>query len=578
MPMDGVTLGFQTRELKDQLVGGRVDKATQPERDEINLTIRCRGANRTLLISASAGCARAHLTTVKKPSPLEPPMLCMLMRKHLIGNRVADVRQIGGDRILEIDFEGSDELGDQATKTLVCEFMGKHSNVMLLGAGGKILECVRRVTEEISRVREVLPGLTYVRPPSQGKLPYDALSAESLEARLSECAGPLHKALAGCVSGLAATTAREIALRCAGDLDARLEDVDLPEVSGRIAGFLARLPEIAEPAILMAEDGAALELTAFPFLSLAALERRKFATLSEAMDAFYEARDLEDRIRQKSASLHRVLKNNADRCEKKLALQLEALEGSQRMEEYRVMGELITASAHLIAKGAKAASLPNYYDPGMAEMTVPLDEKLSPSQNARRYFKLYQKARSAQTLAAEQIEKTREELNYLEGQLENLRKCETEAELGEIREELEKLGYVRANHNRRQMKKLPPSQPLHFLSGAGIDLLVGKNNLQNDELTGSARPGETWLHAKDIPGSHVIVVSENPDEGTLREAALLAAYYSKSSTSSNVPVDFTLRRYVKKPSGAKPGFVIYTHQRTLYVTPSAESVAAIRKI
>jgi predicted ribosome quality control (RQC) complex YloA/Tae2 family protein len=576
--MDGVTLGFQARELKAMLAGGRVARATQPERDEINLTIRCRGANRTLLISASAGCARAHLTNVKKPSPLEPPMLCMLMRKHLLGSRVADIRQIGGDRILEIDFEGSDELGDQATRTLVCEFMGKHSNIMLLGAGGKILECARRVTDEISRVREVLPGLTYVRPPSQDKLPYDALTAESLAARLTLCAGPLHKALAGNVSGLSAATAREIALRCAGDAEARLEALDPAEVSGRIAGLLARLPEIAEPAILVAEDGAALELTAFPFLSLAALERRKYATLSEAMDAFYQARDLEDRIRQKSASIHRVLKNNVERCEKKLALQLEALEGSQRMEEYRVMGELVTAGAHQIPKGAKAASLPNYYDPEMAEITVPLDEKLSPSQNAQRYFKLYQKARSARTLAAAQIEKTRAELNYLEGQLENLRKCETEAELGEIREELEKLGYVRANHNRRQMKKLPPSQPLHYLSGAGVDILVGKNNLQNDALTMSARPNETWLHAKDIPGSHVIVVSEHPNEDTLREAALLAAFYSKSSASSGVPVDYTLRRYVKKPSGAKPGFVIYTHQRTLYVTPTAEAVAAIRKV
>ena len=577
MPMDGVALGFVARELNDLIVGGRVDKATQPERDEINLTIRCRGANRVVLISASAGCARAHLTSVKKASPLEPPALCMLMRKHLVGSRVSAVRQIGGDRILEIDFEGSDELGDRATRTLVCEFMGKHSNVMLVGAGGRIIECVHRVTDEMSRVREVLPGLTYVRPPSQDKLPYDALTEDALSRRLADCAGPLHKALAAQVSGLAAATAREVALRATGDEDARLEELDILRVSERIADFFKSLPSLFAPAILLAEDGAPLDLTAFPFESTRALEQRPFDTLSETMDAFYEARDLSDRIKQKSSSLHRVLKNNVERCEKKLALQLEALEGSQRMEEYRVMGELITASAHLIAKGAKKASLPNYYDPEIKSVDIPLDEKLSPSQNAQRYFKLYQKARSAQTLAAEQIKKTREELDYLEGQLENLRKCETEAELNEIRAELEKLGYVRANHNRRQMKKLPPSQPLHFVSGAGIDLLVGKNNLQNDELTASARPNETWLHAKDIPGSHVIVVSENPDDETILEAALLAAYYSKASASSNVPVDYTLKRYVKKPGGSKPGFVIYTHQRTLFVTPSAEAVAGIRK-
>jgi len=577
MPFDGVALGFVARELQDQLVGGRVDKATQPERDEINLSIRCKGANRLLLISASAACPRAHLTGAKKPSPLEPPMLCMLLRKHLIGSRVSAVRQVGGDRILEFEFEGSDEMGDRSVKTLVCEFMGKHSNVMLLGAGGKILECVHRVTEEISRVREVLPGLMYERPPAQDKLPYDSLTAAQLAARLSELSGPLHKALAAVVSGVVAATAREIALRCTGDEDARLEALDIPKVSEKIAGFFENLPRLAAPAVLVAEDGVPLELTAFPFESLAKLERRPFPTISEAMDAFYEARDQSDRIKQKSASLHRVLKNNVERCEKKLALQLEALEGSQRMEEYRVMGEMITASAHLIQKGAKAASLPNYYDPELAMMDVPLEEKLSPAQNAQRYFKLYQKARSARTLAAEQIEKTRDELNYLEGQVENLRLCETEAELNEIREELEKLNYVRATRNRRQLKKLPPSQPLHFISSSGVDILVGKNNVQNDELTGSARPNETWMHTKDIPGSHVIVVSEKPDDATLKEAALLAAFYSKASASSGVPVDYTLKRYVKKPGGAKPGFVIYTHQRTLYMTPTQQAVAAIRR-
>lgn len=578
MPFDGVALGFLARELADQLVGGRVDKATQPERDEINLSIRVKGANRLLLISASAGCARAHLTAAKKTSPLEPPMLCMLLRKHVVGSRVSAVRQAGGDRILEIEFEGSDELGDRSVRTLVCEFMGKHSNVMLLGAGGKILECVHRVTEEISRVREVLPGLLYERPPAQDKLPYDDLDAGALSTRLAQSSGPLSKALANVVSGVAAATAREIALRVAGDGDARLERLDVSQTAERVVDFLKTLAPLAAPAVLLAEDAAPLELTAFPYLSLSGLERRPFSTLSGAMDAFYAARDQSDRIRQKSASLRRVLKNNAERCEKKLALQLEALEGSRRMEEYRVMGELITAGAHLIRKGAKAATLPNYYDPEMAPMDVPLDEKLSPAQNAQRYFKLYQKARSAKILAAEQTEKTREELNYLEGQLENLRKCGNEAELNEIREELERLGYVRASHNRRQMKKLPPSQPLHYVSSAGVDILVGKNNLQNDELTQSARPGETWLHTKDIPGSHVIVVSENPDEATLREAALLAACYSGSSASSNVPVDYTLKRYVKKPGGAKPGFVIYTHQRTLYVTPAQEAVAAIRRV
>ncbi len=328
-----------------------------------------------------------------------------------------------------------------------------------------------------------------------------------------------------------------MAFRVAGD-DALVRDVDAAARPGGLLHLLRRLPEMAAPAILFSQDGAPLDLVAFAFLSRAHLTAQPFSTLSAAMDAFFETKDLADRLRQKSAALHRVLRNNVERCEKKLALQMEALEGSARMEEYRVMGELITASAHMIQKGAKAASLPNYYDPEMAPVDIPLDEKLSPAQNAQRYFKRYQKARSARALAAEQIEKTREELDYLEGQLENLRKCESEAELNEIREELERLKYVRANHNRRQMKKLEPSRPLRVLSSEGVVILIGKNNLQNDALTASARPNETWLHAKDIPGSHVIVVSERPGEATLKEAALLAAYYSKASGSSNVPVDY----------------------------------------
>ena len=289
------------------------------------------------------------------------------------------------------------------------------------------------------------------------------------------------------------------------------------------------------------------------------------------MDAFYRGRDMAERIKQKSAALHRTLKKNVERCERKLALQNEALAGSQRMEEYRLKGELLTANLHLAQKGAKSVEVPNYYEEGMPMLKVELDERLSPGQNAQRYFKLYQKARNAQTLAAEQIEKTSAELNYLEGQLDNLEKCQEEAELAELRQELERFGYVRANRNRRQLKQLPPSKPMRFTAPSGRVVLVGKNNLQNDKLTGTSQPNEVWLHAKDMPGSHVIIVGEEPDDATILYAARLAALYSKGRTSSRVPVDYTLRRYVKKPSGAKPGFVIYTNQHTLYVKPAEET-------
>lgn len=566
MPMDGLTLSLVTRELREALVGGRVDRITQPERDELNILVRNHGRNQLLLLSASAGCARAHITREKKVSPLEPPMLCMLLRKHISGGRVRDVRQINGDRILEVEFEHLDELGDSARKILICEFMGRHSNLILVDGEGRILECARRVTESMSSVREVLPGLRYERPPAHGKTPFDAPEADIVRA-LQGASGPLHKAIAGAISGLSVQTARELAFRAAGNEDAHTQELDMAAVAPAVARALSEVQGEAAPALLFAETGEPVDVVAFAYLSRAALRSERFETISEAMDAFYRARDRAERIKQKSAALHRVLKNNIERCERKLALQQEALLGSERMEEYRVKGELLTASLHLAKKGMKSVTIPNYYEEGTPDLEVQLDEKLSPGQNAQRYFKLYQKARSAKRLAAEQVEKTTEELDYLEGQMLNLSACEEESELAELREELEKYGYVRKNHNRRQMKKLEPSKPMRFDSPTGIPILVGKNNLQNDKLTFTAEPNEWWLHAKDMPGSHVIVLSADPDEETLHMAARLAARYSKGASAGKVPVDMTRRRYVKKPAGAKPGFVIYTNQKTVLAEP-----------
>ena len=571
MPLDGFTLGLIARELNATLAGGRVDRVIQPERDELNLLIRNGGANHSLLISSSAGCARAHLTSFKKNSPLEPFNLCMLMRKHLSGGRVSRVRAVDCDRILEIEFEHLDELGDPAKKTLVCEFMGKHSNLIFVGADGRIIDSARRVSEAISSVREVLPGLRYERPPAHGKIPYDSVDTEALERALAGKSGPLHKLIAQSVSGMSAQTARELAFRACGNEDAHIEECDRAAACASVARSLRELPEMRAPAVLYDADGRPVDAIAFPYLSRAQLRGEPFPTISAAMDAFYRSRDLAERIAQKSAAIHRTLKTNIERCERKIALQREALLGSERMEEYRVKGELLTANLHLAVKGAKSVSLPNYYDPEMKEIEIPLDVKLSPAQNAQKYFKLYQKARNARTLAAEQLERTSEELNYLEGQMDNLGKCSGESELAELRAELEKFGYLRHAANRRQIKQLPPSQPMKFTAPSGATVLVGKNNLQNDKLTFSAEPDEIWLHAKNMPGSHVVIVGENPDEETIFFAAKLAAAYSKGARSSNVPVDYTRRRFVKKPSGAKPGFVVYTNQRTLYVTPEPVS-------
>ena len=286
MPMDGLTLSLVTRELREALVGGRVDRITQPERDELNILVRNHGRNQLLLLSASAGCARAHITREKKVSPLEPPMLCMLLRKHISGGRVRDVRQINGDRILEVEFEHLDELGDSARKTLVCEFMGRHSNLILVDGEGRILECARRVTESMSSVREVLPGLRYERPPEHGKTPFDAPEEDIVRA-LQGASGPLHKAIAGAISGLSVQTARELAFRAAGNEDAHTQELDMEAVAPAVARALAAAQSEIAPALLFAETGEPVDVVAFPYLSRASLRSERFATISEAMDAFY---------------------------------------------------------------------------------------------------------------------------------------------------------------------------------------------------------------------------------------------------------------------------------------------------
>lgn len=567
MPMDGVTFNLVARELHALLAGGRVDKITQPERDELILLIRNGGENHLLLLSASPACARAQITRAKKANPLEPPNLCMLMRKHLSGARVIEIRQAESDRILEIEFEHIDELGDKARKTLICEFMGKHSNLILVGSDGKIMESARRVTEFISSFREVLPGIAYRRPPAHGKIPFDRAEESALCAALRDKGGLISRALAGSISGLSAPLSRELAYRATGNEDATLENHDIPSLSRAVCGALREILTNPQPRLLLSATGAPLDLMAFPYFSRQGQPTRAYDTLSDAIDDFYFLRDREERIQQKSAALHRVLKNNIERLEKKIALQIAALESGERAEEYRIKGEMLSASPHLVKKGMKKVRLPNYYDPDCQELEVELDEKLSATANAQRYFKLYKKAQVARKLAEEQRAKAAEELEYLDGQLENLSLCTDESDLAEVREELMRFGYVKDTASRRQMKALPASEPLRFTSADGTLIFVGKNNVQNERLTFSAQGDEWWLHAKDIPGSHVIIKSVSPSNETLLEAAKLAAKYSKSGASSHVPVDYTQRKFVKKPGGSKPGFVTYTHQRTLFVTP-----------
>ena len=578
MPMDGLTIGFAAREIDRALAGGRIDKIMQPERDTVILLVRSGSTNYRLLLCASPNNARCHFTVQTFPNPLEPPMFCMLLRKQLLGGRVLSVKQIGGDRVVHIDMDVVDELGDHVLRRLVLEVMGRHSNLMLVDGHGKILDAARHVSADMSRVRQVQPGLPYLPPPGQNKLDPAELTAEALLEKLAEQGDvPLHKALAACVSGLSNPAARELAYRVLSPGSDRADD--LTDAASRLTDLLRRLPGMADSRVLLDDAGDPLEVFAFPYFSQPLDHQHAYPTVSEALERYFGARDRKDRISQKSASMVKLLKGQIERCEKKLAQQEEELSGAARMEEYRLMGELINANLWQLHKGQTQVELPNFYDENGGTVVIPLDNQLTPAQNAQRYFKRYQKARSAREMAAEQRVKTLAELDYLEGQLLDVGKCVGESELEEIRLELTRAGYIRHSQSRRQQRALPKSKPYHYRSSDGIDIFVGKNAAQNDRLTGGARPDETWLHAKDMPGSHVIVRHEGalPNQ-TLKEAAILAAWYSKGQRSSSVPIDYTLRKYVKKPGGAAPGMVIYTHQHTLYMTVSEADVRGIRLV
>ena len=577
MPMDGVMLGFVARQLDTTLRDGRVDRVIQPEKDEIHLMIRAQGANHRLVLSAAASAARVHLSEHAKTGPMEPPMLCMLLRKYLCGGRVLAVRRIAGDRILEIDISNLSELGDPVTRTLVVEIMGRHSNIILRTAEGRIIDAARHVGQDISRVRQVMPGLPYEYPPAQGKLNPETANVDEIETALKQAGGKLEKAIGASIAGFSPQAAREAAARIGMEEASLVTEIDVHTAANALYDYLRQMPELAPCVVTLDDNGAPTDVFPFPQMHMSMEHAAKYDDPSAALDAYFYERDRRDRLNQRSASLAHALKNHIERCEKKIAIQNDALASAARMEEYRQNGELLQANLYRLQKGEAVAVVENYYSEDCEPVSIPMDVSLSPAQNAQRYFKLYQKARGARTLAAEQKAKAEQELAYLEQMEDDLRKCTDACGLSELREMLVASGHVRQASSRVKPRKEAPSQPMKFLSCDGIEIEVGKNALQNERLTMGARGNETWLHAQKMPGSHVLIHTEGEvPETTLVQAAMLAAYYSKGVRSAQVPIDTTLRRYIKKPGGTPAGFVTYTHQRTLYITPSEIEVKKIK--
>ena len=578
MSMDGLSLYSAMNELNKRLAGGKIDKIQQTDKEELLLMVRSLGQTYRLLINASAADNRVQLTELKKQAPSEAPMFCMLLRKRIAGGKIVRFEQERLDRVLKISIETYNDLGDLSEFALYCELMGKHSNIILVNEKGVIVDAIKHVGLGMSSVRFVMPGLEYSAPPAQDKQDPSKASADDFSMAMCMVGMGIAKALSNAFFGLSPAVAAQLVARYTDKTECtQLSEAEREELAERLVGFYAYMAQGKEKASAVLNALGETEAV-YPF-AISGSGIKLYDSIGEALDSLYINSDRREWAKRHGASARKVLQNNIERCEKKLALYADALNSEEQMEKCRLYGELLTANLHSLKSGTDTAAVDNYYADPVERIAIPLDRQLTPGENAQRYYKKYQKLKAARDMAIVQREQTLSELNYLEGQLDNLTKCTAENELSELIEELKDQGYIKRDKGGRKKMKLAASKPMHFVSSTGADIYVGKNNRQNDELTlRFASPNDIWMHTKNIPGSHVIVKgASEQDTAAMTEAALLAAYYSRARGSENVAVDYTPRKYVKKPAGAKPGMVIYTTNKTAYVTPSEEAVAGLKE-
>lgn len=569
MSMDGLSLYSAMNELNKRLAGGKIDKIQQTDKEELLLMVRSLGQTYRLLINASAADNRVQLTELKKQAPSEAPMFCMLLRKRIAGGKIVRFEQERLDRVLKISIETYNDLGDLSVFALYCELMGKHSNIILVNEKGVIVDAIKHVGLGMSSVRFVMPGLEYSAPPAQDKQDPSKASADDFSMAMRMVGMGIAKALSNAFFGLSPAVAAQLVARYTDKTECtQLSEAEREELAERLAAFYADMAQGKEKASAVLNALGETEAV-YPF-AISGSGIKLYDSIGEALDSLYINSDRREWAKRHGASARKVLQNNIERCEKKLALYADALNSGEQMEKCRLYGELLTANLHSLKSGTDTAAVDNYYADPVERIAIPLDRQLTPGENAQRYYKKYQKLKAARDMAIVQREQTLNELDYLEGQLDNLTKCTAENELSELIEELKDQGYIKRDKGGKKKMKLAASKPMHFVSSTGADIYVGKNNRQNDDLTlRFASPNDIWMHTKNIPGSHVIVKgASEQDTATMTEAALLAAYYSRARGSENVAVDYTPRKYVKKPAGAKPGMVIYTTNKTAYVTPN----------
>lgn len=573
MALDGAFLHTVKKEL-EPLIGGRVDKISQPSREEVIITFRTWGGNSKLLFSASAGSARVHITKKSIENPKVPPMFCMLLRKHLGNGRLLDIRQDGLERILYFDFEAMNELGDMVKVTLAAEIMGRCSNLVIINAEGKIIDSIKRVDAEMSRERMVLPGMTYTYPPRDSRLDFRTCTKEDIVSAAEKLPdGDLAKTLIKIFEGLSPIVAREWVYYASKGGDPLKSDLQ-GELLERLVFAVSQTAIECETGrcsftVVKDKDGLLKDFSFIPINQYVGLmETKELPSACDLLDYFYSERDSVSRMKQRSQDLYKLLLNANERIARRLANQREELKESANREELKLKGDLISANLYRVEKGMTSVAVENFYEEGCPQVEIKLDPRLTPSQNMQHYYAEYRKADTAEKILTEQIAKGEEELAYIDSVFDALTRTNGEDEVNELRIELAEQGYLRS----AKLKGKPPKSrpPLEFTSPDGFKILVGRNNKQNDMLTTKlADKTDIWLHTKNITGSHVIIRAEGreiPDD-TVMYAARLAAFHSKAKNSSQVPVDYVPVRFVKKPSGAKPGMVIFTNNRTLYVTP-----------
>lgn len=568
MALDGIFMHSIVEELKKYLLNGRIDKVNQPEKDEIILSVKNERKTYKLLISASSVYPKIHLTKISKVNPMQPPMFCMVLRKHISTGRVINIRQLDTDRIVFIDFEASDELGFNSIYTLVIEIMGRHSNVSLVRQrDNTIMDSIKHITPEINSVRSLYPGIKYVFPPNSTKLsPFD-YSKEDFKAFISNNNIKLDKSFFSKVfTGVSAQFSKEICYQISGnDKDFSFEDLNhIYEFSKQVFN---KIKDNEFHFTSYSLDGYVKDFYCQKLSYLSEYNEKIFSSPSELLEAYYFEKDKADRLNNKSADLQKLMNVNLERCYKKTDILKDALKDCDNKDKYKIYGELLTANIYSLKKGDTCVKLQNYYTEDWDYVDIKLDENKTPSENIQYYFKKYNKAKKTEEAAKIQMEMTSGEIEYLQSVLTNIKNAEDYESIEEIKRELMETGYIKFKKPSNKKSKI--SKPMRFLSSDGIEIYVGKNNFQNDYLTLKfADKRDIWMHTKNIPGSHVIIKNfGNIPERTLEEAALLAAFYSKAKDSTKVPVDYTEVKQVHKPNGSKPGMVIYHTNKTIYVDP-----------